>query len=129
MLKGKGSKATQLNPYLAEPIYIFFFFENSVDQNQLASCLSVLSQVLHLTHKLIKLQAETRLLTLHLVSTCCMRGSRGGDRGFVPPPPLLNNRKAIGDLINTGLDPMENHKATNTAFNAWPPSARQRNAI
>ena len=29
----------------------------------------------------------------------------------------LENHKAIGFLINTGPDPMENHKATKPAFN------------
>ena len=45
-----------------------------------------------------------------------MRGSREGE-----------NYKAIGFLIITGPDPMENHKATKPAFNVGPPSARQRN--
>ena len=32
-------------------------------------------------------------------------------------------------LINAGLNPVENHKATKTAFNVGPSSVRQRNAI
>ena len=50
----------------------------------------------------------------------------GGDRGSGP---LLENHKAIGFHINTGLDPMENHKAAKTAFKVGPPSACQRNTI
>ena len=34
----------------------------------------------------------------------CMCGSRGGGRGSGPP---LNNRKNIGFLSNTGLDPLK----------------------
>ena len=56
----------------------------------------------------------------------CMRGSRGGGGG---PDPHQENHKALGFRINTGLDLMENHKATKAAFNVGPPSARQRNAI
>ena len=41
----------------------------------------------------------------------------------------LENHKAIGFLINTGLDPMENHKDTETASNAGPPSACHQNTI
>ena len=44
-----------------------------------------------------------------------MCGSRGGDRGFGPPP--LKNHKNIGFLSNTGPDPPKNHKATKPAFN------------
>ena len=39
------------------------------------------------------------------------------------------NHKAIGFLINTGPDPMENHKATKPAFNVEPSSARLRNGV
>ena len=50
-----------------------------------------------------------------------------GDRGSGPPPPL-ENHKAIGLVINTGLDPMENHKATKPAFNVGP-AKRHLNGI
>ena len=45
--------------------------------------------------------------------------------------PLTHVRihNAKGYLINTGPDPMENHKGTKPAFNVRPPSARQQNAI
>ena len=39
------------------------------------------------------------------------------------------NQKAIRFLSNSGLDPLENHKATKTAFNVGPSSAHQRNTI
>ena len=47
-------------------------------------------------------------------------------RGIVgpDPPPPTENYKHIGFLTNTGPDPLENHKATQPAFNAGPPSAR-----
>ena len=41
----------------------------------------------------------------------------------------LENHKAIGYVSDTGPGPLENHKATKPAFNVWPLSARQRNAI
>ena len=53
-----------------------------------------------------------------------IRGSRGpgsGDSDHTPPP---KNHKAIWFLSNTGPDPLENHKATKTAFNVGPSSAR-----
>ena len=43
------------------------------------------------------------------------RGGRGGGGGPTPPP--LKNHKYIGFLINTGTDPLTNHKATKSAFN------------
>ena len=50
----------------------------------------------------------------------------GGTRG---PDPLLENHKAIWFLISTGPVPMENHKATKSAFNVGPSSVSQRNAL
>ena len=50
----------------------------------------------------------------------------GGDQGSGPP---MENYKAIGFLINTGPDPMENHETTKTEFNVGPPLARQWNTI
>ena len=50
----------------------------------------------------------------------------GGDRGSRPP---LKNHKNIGNLSNTGPDPLENHKATKPEFNVGSLSARQPNAI
>ena len=37
--------------------------------------------------------------------------------------------KNIGFLINTGLDPLKNHKATKPAFNVGPSLKRLQNAI
>ena len=49
-----------------------------------------------------------------------------GDSGSRPP---LINHKIIGFLSNTCPDPLNNHKATKSAFNVGPSSARQRNVI
>ena len=51
----------------------------------------------------------------------------GGTGGSGPPPPhrKIQNK---GFLINTGPDPLKNHKATKPAFNDVPSSARQRRA-
>ena len=57
-----------------------------------------------------------------------MFGSRGGDRGSGPPPPLKNH-KNIGSLSNSGPDTLINHKATKPAFNVGSSWARQQNAI
>ena len=54
--------------------------------------------------------------------------SRGGG-GLGAPTPLPENLKAIGFLKNSGPDPLENHKATQLAFNVGPSPAHQRNAI
>ena len=51
-----------------------------------------------------------------------------GDRGSGPPPPEKSQKLRIF-FSNTGPDPLENPKATKPEFNAWPSSARQRNAI
>ena len=59
-----------------------------------------------------------------------MRGSRGGGgQGVRTPPPPPAKSKNIGFLSNTGPDPLKYHKATKSAFNVRPSSARQRNAI
>ena len=42
-----------------------------------------------------------------------------GEQG-VWTTPFLENHKAIGLIINTGLDPIENHKAVKPAFNFGP---------
>ena len=58
-----------------------------------------------------------------------MGGSRWGTGG--PDPSFLKNHKNTGFVSNTGLNPMEKHKATKhakLAFNVRPLSARQRNA-
>ena len=48
----------------------------------------------------------------------------GGQGSGPPPPPLpLKNHKNIGVLRNTGLDSLNNHKATKPAFNVGPSSA------
>ena len=59
---------------------------------------------------------------------CMMRTSVNPAVCTCPDPPS-ENRKAKEFLINTGLVPMENHKAIKPAFNVGPSSARQRNAI
>ena len=51
------------------------------------------------------------------------------ERGTGGLDPSLKNHKNIGFLSNTGLNPLENHKATKPAFNDGPLSARQQNAI
>ena len=53
-----------------------------------------------------------------------MCGSRRGDTGSRPPPPL-KNPKNIGFHRNPGPDPLKNHKA----FNFGLTSACQQNAI
>ena len=57
------------------------------------------------------------------------RGGGGGGGGGRGSGQSLEKHKAIGFLINTGLGPIENHKATKAAFNVGPPLARQRNAF
>ena len=59
-------------------------------------------------------------------TTLCMYGPRGWDRGSGPS---IKNQKNVGFLSNTGPDPLKNHKATKSAFNVGPSSARKRNAI
>ena len=58
-----------------------------------------------------------------------MRGSRGGTEGSDP----LENHKAIGFLINAGLDPMENPKSYQNSIQCWatigPPAKRQLNVV
>ena len=44
-----------------------------------------------------------------------------GDRGSRPPPP----GKAQSYRVPYGLDPMENHRATKSSFEAGPPSANR----
>ena len=51
----------------------------------------------------------------------------GGGGQWVRIPP--KDHKAIRFLINTGPDPMKNHKATKPAYHVWPSSTRQRNAV
>ena len=50
----------------------------------------------------------------------------GGSRGSRTP---LKNRKSIGFLSNTGLDPLKNHKAIKPEFNVGPSSASKQKAI
>ena len=50
-----------------------------------------------------------------------------GRTGSGPPPPKKSQNIAF--LSSTGPDPLKNHKAAKPAFNVWPSSARQRNAI
>ena len=53
----------------------------------------------------------------------CPYPEGGGRRQGVRTP--LENHKAIGLNINTGLDLMDNHKATKAEFNVGQSSARQ----
>ena len=53
-----------------------------------------------------------------------MRGSRGGTGGPEPIPHPLENHKNIGFLSITGLDTLENLKATKPAFDVGLSSAR-----
>ena len=69
-----------------------------------------------------------------IVSAQYMGGSRGGGGGGgggggARGPDPMKNHKNIGFLSNTGLDPLQNHKATKPAFDVGPSFARQRNAI
>ena len=41
----------------------------------------------------------------------------------------MGNHNTIGFLSNTGSEPTKTRRATKSAFNAWPQSAGQRNAI
>ena len=41
----------------------------------------------------------------------------------------MGNHNTIGFLSNTGSEPTKTRKATKSAFNVWPQSAGQRNAI
>ena len=50
-----------------------------------------------------------------------MCGSRGGGGGGGQDPPRKS--QSYGLLSNTGLDPLENHKATKPAVNVGPSSA------
>ena len=60
-----------------------------------------------------------------------MRGSRGGGAGGPDPPPLENHKNIHNVVVfsYTGLDPVENHKATRPAFHDGPASACQRKAF
>ena len=58
-----------------------------------------------------------------------MGGYRGGGGQGVRTPSPLKNNKNKGFLSYTGPDPLKNHKATKSAFNVGPSSARQRNVI
>ena len=51
----------------------------------------------------------------------------GGGAGKGSRPQKIHQN--IGFLINTGPDPLKNHKATKPAFNIGTTAARQRNAI
>ena len=48
----------------------------------------------------------------------------GGGQEVRTPPPPLENHNNIALFSNTGTDSLENHKATNPAFNVWLSSAR-----
>ena len=55
------------------------------------------------------------------------RGGGGGRAGGPDPPPEKSQKTVF--LINTGPDPLKNHKDANPEFNVGPFSVRQRNAI
>ena len=60
-----------------------------------------------------------------------MDGDPEGDTGGPdpPPPPPEKSHFFFFAILNTGPDPLKNHKATKPAFNVGPSSASQRNAI
>ena len=79
-----------------------------------------------LCHKyLVRLEVSKLWSEPSTTAILCMHGSRGGTGG---PNPPLKNVKNIGFLSNTGPEPLKIHKATESAFNVGPSSARQRNA-
>ena len=53
------------------------------------------------------------------------KGWGGGRRAR----PHLENHKPVGFPSNTGLDPLENHKAAKAAINVGPLWVRQQNAL
>ena len=77
------------------------------------------------------------LLKTSSASALCFTCAKPGDLSHAqiqrgvrePPPPPLENHKAIGFLGNIVPDPLENHKATKPAVNVGPSSARQRMAF
>ena len=75
--------------------------------------------------------ATTQRLSLTMYYASLTRGSRGEIRGPDPPPPPPKNHKSYRVFFfgNTGLDPLEHHKATKPAFNVGSSSACQRNTI
>ena len=58
-------------------------------------------------------------------NTGILRGSRGGGGGGQGSEKSQKYRFSS----HTGPDPKNNYKAIKPAFNVWPSSARQRNAI
>ena len=69
-----------------------------------------------------KHQNHTEDWVVHITAWADIEGGTGGRTP-------LKNHKNIGFLRNTGLIPMESHKAIKTAFNVGPSSARKQNAI
>ena len=63
----------------------------------------------------------------HRVTCTNPEGGGGWGQGVLTPP--VKSKKNIGFLSNNGPDPLKNHKASKSAFNVMPSSARQRNAI
>ena len=62
---------------------------------------------------------------IHYLFLVSMRGSRAG-QGVQTPLPEKNPKK-IGFLSITFPNRLQNHKATKSAFNVWPSSARLKN--
>ena len=69
------------------------------------------------------ISTKISLITMHV----WVQSGGQGVRTPPPPPPLKITK--IGFLSNSGPDHQKNHEATEPAFNVWPSSARQRNAI
>ena len=82
----------------------------------------------HIDHHSGLLQLLVDLLCIQHIFPCADPEGGGGGAGGLDPP-SLENRKYVGFLSNTGLDPLKNHTATKSAFNVGPSSACQRNAI
>ena len=70
---------------------------------------------------------NSSLIFFRAYFTCSgMHGSKGGGGGGgqgapdPPPPPPMENHKNIVFFCSTGLDPLNNHKATKPVFNVGP---------
>ena len=96
----------------------------------LSSILSLLSNEFHKMF-LFSNGNKVHVLGNHVVALRSLRFCHTcldpeGDRGVRT---LLKNHKNIAFLINTGPDPLKNHKATKPEFSVGPSSARQRRSL
>ena len=67
-------------------------------------------------------------LGLQISQVTYMRGSRGGG-GAAVGPDVLKNHKNIRFRCNTGLDSLQNHKATKRTISDRPSLPRQQNVL